>query len=131
MKHYVSFETAKKLEAAGFERPKIEVGQYWYTDSGRTYIVCAIVGSETHVKWIGAAGYLDFVFKNTNDWIYAPTATDLLEQLPDEYILSKNGNEWFCGCLDIWPDGLDGYDPKFTNEDAAEAVAEAFLSQSQ
>ena len=30
MKNIVSFETAKKLEAAGFERPKIEVWQYYF-----------------------------------------------------------------------------------------------------
>ena len=131
MKNIVSFETAKKLEAAGFERPKIEIGQFWYTSDGRAYLICAIAGGETFVKWIGAAAYLDFIFKNNTDWIYAPTATDILERLPNRYVLSKDGTEWFCGAECFLGDTFEGYNPKFTDENAAEAVAEAFLLQAK
>jgi len=134
MKHIASFETAKKLEAAGFERPKPEIGQFWYTPNGRLYHITAISKKDILVRWHEGESWTNeiVVFEDQyQSWIYAPTATDLLEQLPDEYILSKNGNEWFCGCLNLWPDGFDGYDPKFTNKNAAEAVAEAFLSQSK
>jgi hypothetical protein len=130
MKQIASFETAKKLEAAGFERPKIEVGQYWYTSDGRAYFICAIVGGEIFVKWICPAAYLDFIFKNNTDWIYAPNATDLLKVLGSDFVVwfdkSPKLQMWYCAkCGNCAQDA----GTPFGDENAAEAVAEAFLSQ--
>ncbi len=132
MKNIVSFETAKKLEIAGFERPEIEVGQYWYTSDGRAYFICAIVGREIFVTWICPAASMYFIFKNNTDWIYAPTATDLLEVLGGDFVLwydkSPKLQMWYCAeTSDIIRDTKAPYG----NENAAEAVAEAYLSQSK
>ncbi len=137
MKHIVSFETAKKLQAAGFERPKAHPGQYWYVFNEKEPTLIIEKQDHKKAKYHNAEfilDELDGVFEFTDAsverrGIYAPTATDLLEVLPDKYILSKNGNEWFCGCLNFWDDTFEGYDPKFTHENAAEAVAEAYLLQ--
>ena len=132
MKNIVSFEAARKLEIAGLERPKIEAGQYWYVRNGGLRLVAGIRNGGFLVNGCFNGLWREIVFDATfDDWIYAPTATDILEQLPDRYILSKDGTEWFCGAECFWGDTFEGYNPRFTHENAAEAVAEAFLLQAK
>jgi hypothetical protein len=132
MKNIVSFETAKKLEIAGFERPEIHSGQFWY-DKISGDKICVILSKYDYIYAIEHQS-LQFVTINTDDFkgfVYAPTATDLLEVLPNEYTLSKKSNEWLCGALIFHADLYEGYDQLYAQENAAEAVAEAYLSQSK
>ena len=140
MKNIVSLETAKKLEADGFEKPKIEVGQYWYVFNEKDPTL--IIEKQDHKK---ARYYdaefildeLDGVLEVTDTivetrGVYAPTATDLLQQLGGDFVLwfdkSPKLQMWFCAkCGNFaqeagMPTG---------NENAAEAVAEAYLSQTK
>ena len=134
MKNIVSFETAKKLEAAGFERPTPEIGQFWYTPNGRLYHIVEVNRSDIFVKWHNGESWSSemVVYDSEYDnWFYAATATDILEKLPNRYVLSKDGTEWLCGAECFWGDTFEGYNPRFTHENAAEAVAEAFLLQAK
>ncbi len=121
MKNIVSFETAKKLEAAGIERPKVEAGQYWYVCNGGLRLVAGIRNGGFLVNGCFNGLWREIVFDATfEDWIYAPTATDILDQLPD-CKMWHHGGFWF----------VEKLDREFANENAAEAVAEAYLSQSK
>lgn len=75
MKNVVTFETAKWLKESGFVQPVPEFGQVWYGINGAQ---CLCIGNvfidKFHNRWT-VLDVLRFVF--------APTATDILEQLPN------------------------------------------------
>jgi hypothetical protein len=140
MKNIVSFETAKKLEAARFERPTPGIGQFWYLFGEKEPTL--IIPKQDHKK----AGYYncDFILNELDGvcevddvsieirGIYAPTATDLLEAMGSDFVLwydkSPKLQMWYCAeTSDIIRDTKAPYG----NENAAEAVAEAFLLQAK
>lgn len=52
MKHIVSYETSKKLEDAGLEKPKRkQISQFWYTPKGRIYHITQLSGNDIFVRW--------------------------------------------------------------------------------
>jgi hypothetical protein len=122
MKNIVSFETAKKLEAAGIERPTPEIGQFWHDDNQCTLLISSISRGYAFAKYTHdqALPIVMIGFEDFNELVYAPTATDILEQLPD-CKMWHHGGFWF----------VEKLDREFANENAAEAVAEAYLSQSK
>ena len=127
MKKIVSARAARKLEAAGFERPTPEIGQFWYTPNGRLYHIVGVSGSDIFVKWHNGESWSSemVVYDSEYDnWFYAATATDILERLKTVYLAKDIGGIW--RCLKIGTTTIVGY-----NWNAAEAVAEAFLSQSK
>lgn len=141
MKHYVTFETAKKLEAAGFERPKIQPGQYWYVFNEKEPTLIIEKQDHKKAKYHNAEfilDELDGVFEVTDailefKGVYAPTATDLLEQLGSDFVLwfdeSPKLKMWYCAkCSNSAESAVM---PFAGNANAAEAVAEAYLSQSK
>jgi len=133
MKHIASFETAKKLEAAGFERPMPEIGQFWYVKNGGIRLIAGKRDGEFIVNGSFNGRWRELVFDATTfeNWIYAPTATDLLEHEGSNCILwyDKFKQIWECSKCNNYPDSMG---ETFTaNKNAAEAVAEAFLSQSK
>jgi hypothetical protein len=128
MQHFVSFETAKKLEVAGFGRPSHEIGQFWYNPNGRLYHITSTRENDIFVKWgEGAFWSKEIVVyeEDSDNWFYAATATDILEQLKTVYLAYMDiGRCW--GCFTIGTATMVG----FNAENAAEAVAEAYLSAS-
>lgn len=75
--HIVSFETAKRLANAGFPKPAPDYGQTWYTHYG-----CP--GSVTDLsKW------------SDNGEVFAPTATDILRELPN-WSICYTASGWAC-----------------------------------
>lgn len=126
MKNIVSFETAKKLEIAGFERPMPKIGQFWYIANGELRLVAGSRDGEFIVNGSFDGRWRELVFDVTfENWIYAPTATDLLEQLPDCKMWNYKGFWYFENQKSLFITNV------FVNENAAEAVAEAFLSQTK
>ena len=83
-----SFETAQKLKVAGFPQPEPAEGQFWYNAFEDRFVVISMSDRRAFVGYCGhtktAAILLDqFAFS-----IFAPTATDILEQLntgPQDY----------------------------------------------
>lgn len=111
----VSFETAKKLEKAGFKNPHIE--------------------NELYVAYVGPNAICSFTDRHVSGSsieFFAPFATDILEQLGSRYSLQKTETGWFCDAVD--------YDYKIThaskivrsfgpNDNPAEVCAEAWLDK--
>jgi len=56
----VTFETAKRLKEAGFPQPEPEFGQVWYSPNGAIRVI--------YIK--------------TYDLVFAPSATDILKEIP-------------------------------------------------
>jgi hypothetical protein len=73
-------------------------------------------------------------FEDLEELVYAPTATDILEQLPLGISMgmfgNPNGNLRTFYCIDNMIPNEDRPNA-IENENAAEAVAEAYLSQSK
>ena len=128
---HVSFETARKLQAAGFPQPQPAAGQVWYYPSGMELYVLPDLDCDLNLKneitssidEVIEVGSLQF----TNSLVYAQTATDILEQLGSCYSLTYDFHCGF-GCVksssgvvnEIFSD-----DPPRDNP--AEACAEAWL----
>lgn len=75
----VSFETAKRLKEAGFPQPDYEFGQLWYSEDERQQ---AFVGT----------GQMELLRQHyVGKMVFAPTATDILEQLGEYWTLRKRG----------------------------------------
>lgn len=109
----VSFETAKKLKEAGFPQPEYIALGFGYTDDGVRFYI-----EECHFPNEGIDGIC-----------FAPTATDILRQMPDYAIAFDDSQR---------PHGFTCYDamrrqPQLkqfwtTHENPAEAAAEMYLS---
>jgi hypothetical protein len=97
MKNTVSFETASRLKAAGFPQPEPEAGQVWH-EGNMPYVI----GAFKDGKLSGAYFYGGVFFEVEQDAmekdIFAPTATDILPQLPSAANISKpfNAELWLC-----------------------------------
>ncbi len=136
MKKIVSTRTARKLEAAGFERPKPEIGQFWHDDNQCTLLISSISRGYAFAKYTHdhALPIVMIRFEDLEELVYAPTATDILEQLPLGISMgmfgNPNGNLRTFYCIDNMIPNEDRPNA-IENENAAEAVAEAYLSQSK
>lgn len=114
MKNIVSFDTAKRLKEAGFPQPEYIDAGFCYDHNGElTYI------RECSFPPGGAYGLT-----------FAPTATDILEQLSDNmglhYMVGLNDwrRSWQCICFSIF----DHPEKYWFADGPAEAAALAFLS---
>lgn len=118
---HVTNNTAILLKARGFQRPEIKAGQYWYTFSDLEALIIAdnvgVTGSHGFIINKETALRRAYVFV---DWIYAPTAVDLLELLPDETLAGIKDSMWSV---------MPGSSPMvFTHRNLAEAAAMAWLA---
>jgi hypothetical protein len=116
--HVTTHETSQKIKDAGFQQPAFSVGQIWYTENGGTYLISGINSSDgiPYGKRLNADNWsIPLALFNTEGWSYAASATELL---PDKYILSREGEDWFCGLLHL---------PSFVHENPAEAAAKSYL----
>lgn len=74
MSNTVTFETARALKEAGFPQPEeMQRGQAWYDRKGIGHIPKKPDGMMQYAKQRG--------------WIFAPTATDILQALGQNYVL--------------------------------------------
>lgn len=99
----VTFETAKRLKESGFPQPdRFGQWQAFYKLSGderRAFITEPRMEIET----------------------FAPSATDILKELGDDYCLHSNDGKWSCSVYEI-----DSFQSKY--DSPSEACAAAWLS---
>jgi hypothetical protein len=132
MKNIVSFETALKLKAAGFPQPKSpSVGDFFYY-AKKPVVISAVGEGYEFVDLVNAGGYScdENDFKDTSDdFVFAPTATDILGQPEMEgFVLMKNKKGW--GCFHLLTSLNSSEAAKvFEHENPAEAAALAFKAQ--
>ena len=87
MKNICTHETSARLKAAGFPQPEPEAGQFWYDgDFGRLSVInyhynrsgetriCPLDSSDHSYLFYGAHG--------SENHVFAPTAADILRELP-------------------------------------------------
>lgn len=133
---HVSFETAIKLYNARFPQPSPGIGQIWYgttkTTAGATIqalengngVLLANDGSEKILFLKKLADAFDLVNRiGIPGIIFAPTAEDILEQLPITYHLCVEEDRTGFVCNDLYGNG----DSEFFHENASEACAVAYL----
>ncbi len=123
MKNIVRFETAKRLKEAGFPQPEPERGQVWYTEYRKTYIILS--GDKTIHGHIESWGVMEVInILRIYGRAFAPTATDILLQMPDGYGLFKfSGNLFVCTDSQV----LKVDNPYVISDNPAEAAAAAWL----
>lgn len=134
MKNIVSFETAKRLKDAGFPQPEFDTGQFWYNQ----YKAITFVGrwevpdggvDKSFCCMSVSSGRTDKIVPVKHDAFFAPTATDILEQLTDHvafyYVvgLSEARRCWQCIGFSIF----DHPEKYWFAENPAEAAALAWL----
>jgi hypothetical protein len=132
----VSFETAKRLKAAGFPHHCADFGQIWYELYSHTYREILIVSSSTRTINY-AIGGVNLVF---NDQIkemvlfFAPTAADILQHIQRPVFLSFFKGKWRImeiidgGGSHVWAKAPTvAFLPVSESESPAEACAEAWL----
>lgn len=112
----VSFETAKKLKEAGFPQP--EISDCFLYATLRGYSVLCLKAFRKTVIVGGGNGVL-------KDFLFAPTATDILRQMPGVYLCVNEKSLWRAE----WA-GVSCYDntqPIAIGENPAEVAAAAWL----
>ena len=97
MKNTVSFETASRLKAAGFPQPEPEAGQVW-REERYAHIVIGEMEDGFSVCFESRTGPWIEVVETLEGLVFAPTATDILPQLPSAANISKpfNAELWLC-----------------------------------
>lgn len=97
MKNTVSFETASRLKAAGFPQPEPEAGQVW-REERYAHIVIGEMEDGFSVCFESRTGPWIEVVETLEGLVFAPTATDILAQLPSAANISKpfNAELWLC-----------------------------------
>lgn len=140
MNNLVTFETAKRLKEAGFPQPDFQPMQFWYDDGikgicpFRLYIVLHVgrfpagqpaplmheICEKQHRQMYAThANFGEYQYV-----AFAPTATDILKQLPGYNLAFATENGWHCFFL-----GIDGviYAEHNHKNSPAEAAALAWL----
>jgi hypothetical protein len=131
MNDHVTFETAILLKEAGFPQPEKSTGQFWWVDEksmgGAHYRHVLYVILQAWQGWLSGVAFP----VNTNcgeRWldemqVFAPTATDILNELPGYAIRYNFENETWMVFKDEMPN------PYFhAHIDPAEAAAMAWLA---
>jgi len=114
----VTFETAKRLEKAGFNGPKkvLKSGDFWYSSLGGLFI--KLRG--------GASWQIADDQPNEKDGsfgpYFAPTATDILKELPGWNLAYTTAHGWI-----VYPGLADPI--QFHHENPAEAAALAWFHE--
>ena len=139
MTQHVTFETAARLKDAGFPQPEQpQRGQVWYTCFGQTMLVIYERKDRCDYHLLEKDRvYFDRIFENGE--VFAPTAVDILEQLPECFSLEKCGSSFNCcgdreymrDCPVWWPLDIEHREDgsiEFINDNPAEACAKAWLT---
>ena len=135
----VSFETAKKLKAAGFPEPEFACWQVWYNALGiGTFLGRKVlIGGEMHFSCysLGSGRVMDMIVGHGDGTTFAPTVEDILAQpiaegygVSRQYDTTKSGLSWVC-CPTEWdaPEMVSAYH----ETSAAEAAALAWIKLKQ
>lgn len=77
----VSFETSKRLKAAGFPQPKKAPGQFWHNEHGKLCVIREGQGMLTAV-WLSVPMEASISIIAI-ELFFVPTATDIMRHLPD------------------------------------------------
>ena len=123
MKNVVTPETARKLKEAGFKQPEPAPGQMWYNVNDIPIFVVGETKSKVYYVIFGVnLVYIepkrDFVL----NLVFAPTATDILRELGNQYVLRT----WSIGeKFAVKHDNGE----KCWNDNPAEAAALAWLEK--
>lgn len=124
MKNVTTSETAKTLAENGFPQPTPEFGQVWYL-SGKPHVCIGHEGGGIY-NFRSQEGMEERTAVNYPTYFFAPTATDILEQLPG-WAITKGGS------MKVWSVWLPLFEPPESDEmefhlrNPAEAGAEAWL----
>ena len=106
MKNIVTFETAKRLKEAGFPQPMPEAGQVWYANDVNMRVSIVHVGGRAvnHVNQGYMLIYNTPIREFKTDCVFAPTATDILREMPGTILVLENygsqGKAW-----ELWKNG--------------------------
>lgn len=109
MENYVTPETAKKMKEAGFPQPDFKFGQLWYETERQDFAI------------VGTGKFELFKQHREGELIFAPTATDILRELGDDYALHTEKGSFKCICTDIFRGGVTDGDFDGSHENPAEA----------
>ena len=121
--NHVTFETALALKAAGFLPVHADLWQAWYEDSPEfddespePFFIAGLTSSGYSI-----ARANEFSKRSTlNGCVFAPTAVELLELLPDETLAGIKSGMWSV---------MPGNSPMvFNHRNLAEAAAMAWLA---
>lgn len=91
MKDIITFETAVRLKEAGFPQPAPEVGQVWYNNDFGPFFVGKLWMADRRLRNIFYPNTGKVVNKEIRlfpDFVFAPTATDIIRMIPDYELLS-------------------------------------------
>jgi len=123
--NYVTFETAKRLKAAGFPEPMPEVafGQLWYYYDGRPYLLITETGGSPYFFIGPTANSGRFGDDQMRGMYFAPTATDVFQKISGPYWMEYH--EWDKS-FRIY--GNAEAELVSSHENPAEAAAHAWLS---
>ena len=128
MKDIVTLETALRLRDAGFPQPTPEFGQEWYNREYGLFVVGFIDApyARATIIYNNRPSVFSKNLPNFSGCAFAPTATDILQQLRDGSKIIIMDKKFLC----YSPDFEHGIDHPGTpiNDNPAEAVAEAWLS---
>ena len=122
MKTTVSLETAKQLAEAGFLPPEVAMdGQFWFDGDNCLYVIHCTEPPFVHGVFIGD-DHAGFCEEQNEYELFAPTATDILAQMPEGTRLVKHGTGWVCAWdLDYVGASVDNREDECPHECAAKA----------
>ena len=134
MKNIVTAKTAQALKDSGFKQPKPKRGQAWYSITD----VCVIVTGQKsgHILVVNknGDGIVDVDTKKfMEDFIFAPTAIDILKELGSAFALTLpnklvSDNAF---CMQLMPSAITTVrvHAEWEHENPAEACAMAWLEK--
>lgn len=113
----ITYENACALRDAEFYQPQIAVGQFWYTSKEHAILVGGLNKTPDDPLYpvatieIGSGRPLHFSVRAFDDYVYAPTLIEVLQQLHGIY-MTDGLNLWQLrnGVLDMVGDAWDVVD---------------------
>lgn len=129
MSNYTTFETAKRLKDARFPQPEPEVGQVWYFQrylqgTARHWAPLIRVGVSKPFWMPMDGGNLEGDLKNL---VFAPTAADILRQLPGADLSFSEGDKYAKGGFDAVDTQYQERQTAWDETNAAEALAKLWF----
>ncbi len=95
MQNHVTPGTARRLRDAGFPQPEPEFGQIWHPSryGGLFVYICKGCGNTMELR--APAGWSTWEKPGSDKLFFAPTAADILRELPDRYVLWHDDSQWY------------------------------------
>lgn len=129
---HVTFETARRLKNTGFPQPEFASGQFWYNEWKALSIIGRreIADNGPHEFFICMSmetGRVDGIIPMHEGSFFAPTATDILRDLPGLLRKFKGHFQWGDNFV-LMPLGAKLGAQCYQHETPAEACAAAWLA---